>query len=61
VVDSVLHCHPQQFRNVFFGPENRNGIRAGQYIDDIGRPLFQHSVQFFFEVAKDEGLHGPAN
>ncbi len=29
-------AHPQQFRNVFFGPENRNGIRAGQYIDDIG-------------------------
>jgi AcrR family transcriptional regulator len=34
-------AHPQQFRNVFFGPENRNGIRAGQYIDDIGKPLFQ--------------------
>ncbi len=48
--------HSQQFRNVFFGPENRNGIRAGQYIDDIGRPLFQRFVQLFFEVAKDEGL-----
>ena len=33
-------AHPQQFRNVFFGPENRNGIRAGQYINDIGAPLF---------------------
>src|SRR6201986_1063044 len=22
-------AHPQQFRNVFFGPENRNGIRVG--------------------------------
>jgi AcrR family transcriptional regulator len=50
--------HPQQFRNVFFGPENRNGIRAGQYIDDLGRPLFQRFVQLFFEVAKDEGLRG---
>jgi AcrR family transcriptional regulator len=49
-------AHPQQFRNVFFGPENRNGIRAGQYIDDIGRPLFRRFVQLFFEVAKDEGL-----
>ena len=29
-------AHPQQFRNVFFGPENRNGVRAGQYINDIG-------------------------
>jgi AcrR family transcriptional regulator len=48
--------HPQQFRNVFFGPENRNGIRAGQYIDDIGGPLFQRFVQLFFEVARDEGL-----
>ena len=51
-------AHPQQFRNVFFGPENRNGIRAGQYIDDIGRPLFQRFVQLFLEVAKDEGLPG---
>ena len=49
-------AHPQQFRNVFFGPENRNGIRAGQYIDDIGRPLFRRFVQLFFEVARDEGL-----
>jgi AcrR family transcriptional regulator len=49
-------CHPQQFRNVFFGPENRNGVRAGQYIDDLGAPLFARFVQLFFEVAKDEGL-----
>ena len=49
-------AHPQQFRNVFFGPENRNGIRAGQYINDIGTPLFQRFVQLFFDVAKDEGL-----
>ena len=49
-------AHPQQFRNVFFGPENRNGVRAGQYIDDIGRPLFERFVQLFFEVAKAEGL-----
>jgi AcrR family transcriptional regulator len=48
--------HPQQFRNVFFGPENRNGVRAGQYIDDIGRLLFERFVQLFFEVARDEGL-----
>lgn len=51
-------AHPQQFRNVFFGPENRNGIRAGQYIDDLGRPLFERFVQLFFDVAKDEGLPG---
>jgi AcrR family transcriptional regulator len=48
--------HPQQFRNVFFGPENRNGVRAGQYIDDIGRPLFERFVQLFFEVAREERL-----
>src|SRR5215472_10945977 len=51
-------AHPQQFRNVFFGPENRNGIRAGQYIDDIARPLFERFVQLFFEVAREEGLPG---
>src|SRR5579863_7850695 len=51
-------AHPQQFRNVFFGPESRNGIRAGRYIDDIGRPLFQRFVQLFCEVARDEGLPG---
>lgn len=49
-------ANPQQFRNVFFGPENRNGTRAGQYIDDIGRPLFERFVQLFFDVAKAEGL-----
>lgn len=51
-------AHPQQFRNVFFGPENRNGTRAGQYIDDIGRPLFQRFVQLFFDVARAERLPG---
>ena len=49
-------AHPQQFRNVWFGPENRNGVRAGQYIDDLGAPLFARFVQLFFDVAKDEGL-----
>jgi hypothetical protein len=38
------------------GSENRNGIRAGQYINDIGTPLFGRFVQLFFDVAKDEGL-----
>ncbi|HEX4066387.1 MAG TPA: TetR/AcrR family transcriptional regulator [Acidobacteriaceae bacterium] len=51
-------AHPQQFRNVFFGPENRDGIRAGQYINDLGAPLFQRFVQLFFEVARHERLPG---
>jgi AcrR family transcriptional regulator len=49
-------AHSQQFRNVFFGPESRNGIRAGEYINDIGAPLFERFVQLFFDVAKEEGL-----
>ena len=49
-------AHPQQFRNVFFGPENRNGVRAGQYINDIGAPLFERFVHLFFYVARDERL-----
>jgi AcrR family transcriptional regulator len=49
-------AHPQQFRNVFFGPESRNGVRAGQYINDLGAPLFGRFVRLFFDVAKDEGL-----
>jgi len=49
-------AHSQQFRNVFFGPESRNGIRAGQYINDLGAPLFGRFVQLFFDVARDEGL-----
>jgi AcrR family transcriptional regulator len=49
-------AHPQQFRNVFFGPESRDGVRAGQYINDIGAPLFGRFVQLFFDVARDEGL-----
>jgi AcrR family transcriptional regulator len=51
-------AHPQQFRNVFFGPENRNGISAGQYINDLGAPLFQRFIHLFFDVARDEGLPG---
>ena len=51
-------AHPQQFRNVFFGPENRNGTRAGQYINDLGSPLFERFIELFFEVARDEGLPG---
>jgi hypothetical protein len=51
-------AHPQQFRNVFFGPESRNGVRAGQYINDIGAPLFQRFIQLFFDVARDEKLPG---
>ena len=35
---------------------NRDGVRAGQYINDIGAPLFGRFVQLFFDVAKDEGL-----
>ena len=31
-------------------------MRAGQYIDDLGAPLFARFVQLFFDVAKDEGL-----
>jgi PAS fold len=38
------------------GPENRDGIRAGQYINDIGAPLFGRFVQLFFDVARDERL-----
>ena len=49
-------ANPQQFRNVFFGPDNRNGVRAGQYINDIGAPLFGRFVQLFFDVAKEERL-----
>jgi AcrR family transcriptional regulator len=39
--------HPQHFRIVFFGPEDRNGIRAGDYINEIGRPLFDRLVRIF--------------
>lgn len=48
--------HPQHFRIVFFGPEDRNGIRAGEYINDIGRPLFERLVKIFIECSIDHGL-----
>ncbi|HEY6847960.1 MAG TPA: hypothetical protein VI320_17395 [Terracidiphilus sp.] len=54
----MVYPRDNEFRNVFFGPENRNGIRAGQYNNDIGAPLFGRFVQLFFDVAKDEGLPG---
>ena len=48
--------HPQHFRIVFFGPEDRNGIRAGEYIDQIGRPLFERLVAIFSECSKSAGF-----
>lgn len=48
--------HPQHFRIVFFGPEDRNGIRAGDYINDIGRPLFERLVRIFGESLGSSGL-----
>ena len=49
-------AHPQHFRVVFFGPENRNGVRAGEYIDRIGQPLFERLVQIFIACAEAVGL-----
>lgn len=48
--------HPQHFRIVFFGPEDRNGIRAGDYIDEIGRPLFERLVSIFVACAASTGV-----
>ncbi|MBC8137340.1 MAG: TetR/AcrR family transcriptional regulator, partial [Fibrella sp.] len=48
--------HPQHFRVVFFGPEDRHGIRAGDYINDIGRPLFERLVKAFGECIDSNGL-----
>jgi hypothetical protein len=48
----VVYPRDNEFRNVFFGPENRNGIRAGQYINDIGAPLFGRFVQLFLMLPR---------
>jgi len=48
--------HPQHFRIVFFGPEDRSGVRAGEYINEIGRPLFDRLVKVFKECADSAGL-----
>lgn len=48
--------HPQHFRVVFFGPEARNGVRAGDYINDIGRPLFERLAKLFVECVDNSGL-----
>jgi AcrR family transcriptional regulator len=45
--------HPQHFRIVFFGPEDRNGIRAGEFINEIGRPLFDRLVKIFRDCSND--------
>lgn len=49
-------AHPQHFRIVFFGPEDRNGIRAGDYINAIGRPLFERLVKVFIACSHHSGL-----
>ncbi len=48
--------HPQHFRIVFFGPEDRNGIRAGDYINEIGRPLFERVVEIFKMCSTHTGV-----
>ncbi|MBC7805338.1 MAG: TetR/AcrR family transcriptional regulator [Akkermansiaceae bacterium] len=48
--------HPQHFRVVFFGPEGRHGIRTGDYINGIGRPLFERLVKAFGECVGGHGL-----
>ena len=48
--------HPQHFRIVFFGPENRNGIRAGEYVDEIGRPLFERLMSIFAACVQSQKL-----
>lgn len=50
-------AHPQHFRIVFFGPEDRNGIRAGDYINAIGRPLFERLVKVFIACSHYSGLN----
>jgi AcrR family transcriptional regulator len=47
--------HPQHFRIVFFGPDDRQGIRAGDYINQIGRPLFERVVEIFRASGLSEG------
>lgn len=48
--------YPQHFRVVFFGPADRNGIRSGEYIDEIGRPLFERLVELFDACVQSSGL-----
>ena len=48
--------HPQHFRIVFFGPEDRNGIRAGDYINEIGRPLFERVVEIYKACSTSSGV-----
>src|SRR6266702_2856216 len=40
-------AHPQQFRNVFFGPENRNGVRAGHTSTTLARRCSDVSCSSF--------------
>ena len=48
--------HPQHFRIVFFGPEDRNGIRAGDYINEIGRPLFGRLIEIYKVCSASTGV-----
>jgi len=53
-------AHPQHVRVVFFGPADRNGIRIGEYIDNIGQPLFARLSRVFAEAVETNHLNlGP--
>ena len=49
-------AHPQHFRVVFFGGETRANIRAGDYINEIGQPLFEKLVARFSACLEAENL-----
>jgi AcrR family transcriptional regulator len=49
-------AHPQHVRVVFFGPPDRNGVRIGEYIDNIGQPLFTRLSRVLFEAMDANSL-----
>jgi AcrR family transcriptional regulator len=48
--------HPHHFRTVFLGPEIWGEVRAGDYIDTIGRPFFDRLVQVFLRSYEAAGI-----
>jgi AcrR family transcriptional regulator len=49
-------AHPHHVRVVFFGPADRNGVRLGEYIDNIRQPLFARLARVLSEAIKANNL-----
>ena len=48
--------HPPHFMTFFFGPRGRSGVRVGECISEVGRPLFDRMAQIYSDALRQAGV-----